>query len=257
VKTMLALAVLLPTAAFAGSPFDGTWKTRIDSMKFSGKPDVYDLKDGMFTCKSCAPPYTIKADGTMQKTTENPYRDHSSLKITGPSSADWTVQKSGKTLDVTKFAVSADGKTLTVTDTSYAGAAPVTTTTVETRVAAAPAGSHPVAGSWQTDRVTDQNAAGLIGSFTSTDNGLRMEYNGVVTDAKFDGKEYLAVGDPGHTMVTLRRVGDHQIEETDRREGKVTDVTLWTVAADGKTLSGVDEDKIHGVTVSWVMDHQK
>jgi hypothetical protein len=256
-KIMLALAVLLPTAALAGSPFDGTWKTRIDSFKFSGAPDVFELKDGMFTCKSCVPPYTIKADGTMQKTTENPYRDHASLKITGPSSVEWTVQKSGKTLDVEKMTVSADGKTLTVADTSYAGAAPITTTSVETRVAAAAAGSHPVAGSWQTDRVTDENAAGLIGTFAATDNGLKMEYNGVVTDAKFDGKEYPAVGDPGHTMVTLKRVSDHQIEETDRRDGKVTDVTVWTVAADGKTMTGVDEDKIHGTKTSWMMDRQK
>jgi hypothetical protein len=256
-KRILALVVLLPTAALASSPFDGTWKTRIDSMKFSGKPDVYELKDGMFTCKSCVPPYTIKADGTVQKTTENSYRDHASLKVTGPSSVEWTAQKSGKTTALIKLIVAADGNTLTATGTDYQGAAPVTSTFVEKRVAAAPAGSHPIAGSWQTERVTDETAAGLTATFTSTDNGLKMEYNGMTTDAKFDGKEYPTVGDPGHTVVTLRRLSDRQIEETDRREGKVTDVTLWTVAADGKTIAAVDEDKVHGTTVSWVMDRQK
>ena len=254
---IVALVALIPTVALAKNPFDGTWKLRIDSMKFTGKPDVFELKDGSFTCKNCAPPYTIKADGTMQKTPENPYRDHASLKVTGPASVEWTIQRAGKTLTVVKMSVSADGQTLTSTNTDYQGASPVTGTVVEKRIAPAAAGAHPISGSWQTERLTDETPAGLISTLTATDNGLKMEYNGMVTDAKFDGKEYPTVGDPGHTMVTLKRLSDHQIEETDRREGKVTDVILWTVATDGKTLSFSDEDKAHETTVSWTMDRLK
>jgi len=52
------------------------------------------------------------------------------------------------------------------------------------------------------------------------------------------------------------RVSDREIVETDRREGKVTDVINWTASADGKTLSVVDEDKLHGTKLTGVMDRQ-
>lgn len=255
-KMIWVLVGLLPAVAFAASPFEGTWKTRVDSMKFSGKPDSYEIKDGVFNCKSCVPPYSIKADGSMQKTPENPYRDHASFKVTGPLSAEWTVQKAGKTLDVTKLEVSADGQTLMVTDTNYAGASPVTSKTTEKRVNKAAPGSHSIAGEWQTDHATDVSAAGLVGKLTSIENGLRMEFNGQSVDARFDGKEYLTANDPGRTMVSLKRLSDRELEETDRREGKVTDVIHWSLAADGKTISFSDEDKIHDTKFSFVMDRQ-
>lgn len=255
-KKMWALVGLLPAVAFAASPFDGTWKTRVDSIKFSGKPDSFEVKDGVFNCKSCAPPYSIKADGSLQKTPENPYRDHASFKITGPAGAEWTVQKAGKTLDVTKLEVSADGQTLMVTDISYAGASPVTTKTTQKRVGKAAPGSHSITGEWQTDRTTDVSAAGLVGKLTSIANGLRMEFNGQSVEAKFDGKEYLTENDPGHTMVSLKRLSDREIEETDRRDGKVTDVIHWSVAADGKSLSFSDDDRIHDTKISFIMERQ-
>jgi hypothetical protein len=76
----------------------------------------------------------------------------------------------------------------------------------------------------------------------------------LTTDAKFDGKEYPTVGDLGKTMVTLKKVSDTQIEETDRRNGKVFDVISYTVAADGKSISVVDEDPAHGTKTTYVLD---
>src|ERR1700674_1747957 len=72
-KGLLALALLSPAIAIGKSPFDGTWKTRLDSLQFSGKPDVYELNNGMYDCKSCAPPYKIKADGSEQPVPEHDY----------------------------------------------------------------------------------------------------------------------------------------------------------------------------------------
>ena len=97
-RRIMFLILLLPVLAFAAeNPFEGTWKARVDSFKTTGAPDMFELKDGNFSCKSCVPPYTIKADGTLQKTPENAYRDSASFKITGPSSAEWKTQKVAKT----------------------------------------------------------------------------------------------------------------------------------------------------------------
>ncbi len=56
-KKLIALALLLiPVASFAQSAFDGTWKTKLDSIKLTGKPDSYVLSAGMYSCSSCVPP---------------------------------------------------------------------------------------------------------------------------------------------------------------------------------------------------------
>jgi hypothetical protein len=80
--------------------------------------------------------------------------------------------------------------------------------------------------------------------------------NGNSYDAKFDGKEYPINGDPGHTMVTLKRIGDDTIEETDKRGGKIVGVYRMTVSADGKTIRAQYTDKQRGTTMTFTMQKQ-
>ena len=256
-KTTLLLLTLLPMAAFAKDPFEGTWKARMDSFKTTGAPDVFELKDGMFSCKSCAPPYSIKADGTLQKTPENAYRDQVSFKATGPSSAEWIVQKGGKPISKIALTVSSDGKVLTQDAMNYVGATASTFKGTATRVAAGPAGSHAVSGSWQNATLSSASAAALTTEIAATPNGLKYSTNGVTVDAKFDGKAHETMGDPGHTMVTLKRISDHEIEETDHSDGKITDVVQWKASDDGKTISFTDEDKLHNTTTTFIEDRVK
>ena len=58
-KIILAFALLVPTAAIAAGPFDGTWKTQLDSIQFSSKPDVYKLDKGIYN--------RLVARGSMQR----------------------------------------------------------------------------------------------------------------------------------------------------------------------------------------------
>lgn len=256
-KTTLLLFALLPITAFAKDPFEGTWKARMDSFKTTGAPDVFELKDGTFSCRSCVPPYSIKADGTLQKVPENAYRDQVSFKVTGASSAEWVVNKAGKPIADIALSVSADGKMLTQKATNYVGATPTTFTGTASRVAAGAPGSHPVAGSWRNATLNTASAAALTTEITATPNGLKYTSNGTTVDAKFDGKAYEAMGDPGHTMVTLKRINDHEIEETDRSDGKVSDVVRWKASSDGKTITFVDEDKLHNTTTTFIEDRVK
>ena len=50
-------------------------------------------------------------------------------------------------------------------------------------------------------------------------------------------------GDPGHTMVTLKRISADTIEETDKRDGKVVGIFRMTVSKDGKSISAVLDNK--------------
>ena len=61
---------------------------------------------------------------------------------------------------------------------------------------------------------------------------------------KFDGKDYPVTGDPANDMRSYRRVNDHRLALTDKKDGKVTLTGRIVVSADGKsrtvTISGTD-----------------
>jgi hypothetical protein len=255
-RRIIVLALLIPTIALAKSPFDGTWKTRLDSIQITGTPDVFELSNGMYDCKSCAPPYKIKADGTDQPVPGHAYLDHEAVKVASPSSIEVTDKLAGKLMGTMMQTVSADGAKLTTKFTSYAGEKPVTGGYTEKRVGPAAAGAHAISGSWMQDSMSDLSDTALIVMLQSTPNGLKMAANGQTTDAKFDGKEYPTVGDPGKTMVSLKKISDTQFEETDRRGGKIFDVVIWTVAADGKTINVVDTDPVHKQKTTSILDKQ-
>ena len=63
-------------------------------------------------------------------------------------------------------------------------------------------------------------------------------------------------GDPGNTVVSLKRLGDDTIEETDKRGDKITDIVRSTISGDGKTLHVVDNDVVHEVRTEYILDKQ-
>ncbi len=138
--------LLLPAAALAGTGFDGTWKTNIESLKTTGKPLALLLAGGEYTCSACNPPYTVKADGADHKVTGRAYFDTVQVTVTGPSSAEIVLKQGSK--EVVRFSdtVSADGTTLTSKVTNHVGAQIETDELTAKRVAAitpftSPAGS--------------------------------------------------------------------------------------------------------------------
>ena len=82
------------------------------------------------------------------------------------------------------------------------------------------------------------------------------DLNGESYDARFDGQDYPILGDPGHAVVSLKRISERIIEETDKHDGKVDSVTRMTVSPDGKSIHVVIDDKRHGVTESFTMEKQ-
>lgn len=253
----LTALLLAPAVVLAGSStFDGTWKARADSFKTSGKPDSYLLADGTYTCSTCNPPLTVKADGAEHAVTGHAYYDSAAVKVLNPSTLEVTLRRGGKVTFKETDSVSADGKTYTSKFTSYDGTKEVNGTTTEKRVSAGPAGAHAISGEWLQDQVTGMSDAGMIVSYEMGADHLKMSFNGQSYDAKFDGKEYPISGDPGHTTVTLKRLSANAVEETDHRQGKVTDV-IHIATADGKTMKVEDKDVAHGQTTTFTLDKQQ
>lgn len=255
-KRLLALALVIPTVALASTAFDGSWMPKPDSAKVSNKPDVYALANGTFSCSSCVPSYSIPADGMDQPVTGHDYADHIAVKVISNSSIEITAKLAGKTMNDIVFTLSADGSRLNSSYTNNWGDKPVTGTGSEKRIAAAPAGSHAISGSWLMDKLTLAPDAGQLVVIKGTGDGIQVSWNGQMIDAKFDGKRYAWSNDPGKTMSTFKKVSDTEIKEVDHRAGKITDVLLMTVSADGKTLTQVDWDKQRGDKTSVAFEKQ-
>jgi hypothetical protein len=225
-------------------------------MKFSGKPDTFLVAEGTYTCSTCTPEIKVKADGTDQKVSGHPYYDTVAVKVVSPTVVEVTEKRAGKVMYSFTLTASADGNTLTGAITDHTGAKAATADYTATRVAAAPAGAHAISGSWQANTFKGGNDALRTVSYAMTADGFSMHWNGQSYDAKFDGKEYPVVGDPGHTKVTLKKIDDNTVEEVDHRMGKVTDEVRVAAAADGKTLTVTDKDVQHDQMTTLTFDKQ-
>jgi hypothetical protein len=234
------VTLLLPAVAVARSSLDGTWKVDLKSVEFSTKPDVFVLQHGMYDCKTCVPPISVKADGMDHAVTGDPTFDTVSIKIVDDNTIEETDKKAGRTVSVSKTVVSADGKIATIefTDTSSPSGSPVTGKVILTRVAQGPAGSHAVSGSWRASKLGKFSDNALTITFKTEGDSLHMTNpTGESYTAKLDGTEAPVRGDPGVTSVSVKRIGPNTFEETLKRDGKPTSVAHITVSADGKTLT--------------------
>ncbi len=246
----LLMFLLVPVLVAAQSPFDGTWKLETSTIQYPPQPDVYLLQNGMYECKTCVPPISIKADGTDQKVTGHPYFDTMSVKAIDENNVESTTKKDGKEVGTEKDSVSADGNTLTVHWTYSGNPSGGTQSGSYTakRVAKGPAGANAISGSWRAEKEED-SAGAITWTFKLNGDELTMTNpTGQSYTAKLDGPEAPYKGDPGITSVSVKMLGKDTLEETDKRDGKVISIAKTTVSADGKTAKIVYEDKLHGRT---------
>jgi hypothetical protein len=248
-------ALLLPMLASAQSALDGTWKIDLNKVDFSKKPDMFLLQDGMYDCKTCTPPYKIKADGTDQSVSGHPYYDTVAIKVVSDHEIEETDKKNGKVVATSTSTVSSDDNTLmfSFSDASNTnGGPPVTGKGEATRVAKGPAGSNAISGSWRTTKMEGMSDNATVWSYKVSGDEITMTNpTGQSYTAKFNGGDAPMKGDPGISSVSVKMMGKDTLEETDKREGKVIGVFKMTVAADGKTAKASYDDKLQKRTTDF------
>lgn len=230
---------------------NGTWKADIDSVTFDQKPDEYLLQGGRYSCKSCAPPFSVPADGAFHPVSL-PVSDNYSVKVVDDHTVIRTSRKGNRVTGVVKMTVSPDGNTLTgeFTDSSVENAPPGKGTFIESRVGAAPAGAHAVSGEWKPVKLSNFNAEALTVTYKIEGDTFHMSSpSGTSFDAKIGGGDVPIKGDPAGTTASIAKSGDSYVE-TDKRAGKVVGVLTSSVGADGK-LHAVAEDKMTGSKTGW------
>jgi hypothetical protein len=261
ISFMLALAALLmPTLAVAQSAFDGTWKFDMNTVDFSKKPEVFLLQNGMYECKTCAPPYKIKADGSDQPVSGHPYYNTEAIKIVSDHEIEVTDKKDGTVVATSTSTVSSDGKTLRVTfsDSSNTnGGPPVTGKGEATRVAEGPAGSNAISGSWRTTKFEGLSENATTLTFKVNGGEIAMTNpTGQSYTAKLGGADAPMKGDPGVTSVSVKMMGKDTLEETDKRDGKVIGIFRMKLASDGKTAKASYDDRLSNRTTRFDLAKQ-
>jgi hypothetical protein len=237
---------LLPSLGTAQSAFDGTWRPDPQRPSQPGKPEVTDLTNGVYECRSCTPPYTIKADGRDQPITGSPYYDTVNIAVIDERTVMKSGKKDGKPVTDTKVTVSANGKDKTEVQTlTGISPMPIELTARYSRTSAGTHGSHLISGAWQLIEVDVSNHAQDT-TFKMTGDTLSMfDRMGRSFSAKLDGTEAPYKGDSEFTNVSLKKIDDRTIEESASNGGKVVKITRWTVSADGNTMHA-RFDNTHG-----------
>lgn len=239
------------TAATSADAINGTWKADISSVQFDQKPDEILLTGGQYSCKSCAPSYTVAADGNFHPVSL-PYADSMAVKVVDDHTIQRTSKKGDRQTGETKVAVSSDGNTLTgdFTDSSAADAPPTKGQYTETRVGPAPAGAHAVSGQWKPAKLANFNEEALTVSINVEGDTFHFSSpSGYSYDARLGGPDVPIKGDIAGTTASVAKSGDSYVE-TDKRDGKVVGTTTFTIGADGK-LHIVGEDKLTGSKTTW------
>jgi hypothetical protein len=254
---LLPLGALLfaPVLASAQSAFDGTWKVDMSKVDFPKKPDVFLLQNGMYECKSCTPPFKVKADGSDQAVTGHPYFDSVAIKVVNDHEIQETDKKGGKVVTTSTSTVSADGKTVSFsfTDTSDTnGGPPVTGKGEAALVMKGPAGSHAVSGSWRTSKIEGLSDNAITWTYKTSGGSITMTNpTGQSYTAKLDGTDAPMKGDPGISSVSVKMLGKDVLEETDKRDGKPIGVLKLTISPDGKTAKASYDDKLQNRTTDY------
>jgi hypothetical protein len=174
------------------SPFDGAWKFNMTSAQFAETPDVFSLHHGEYTCSTCTPKITVKADGADHKVGGADDYDTLAVRQINDKIVHFIRKKAGKVVGESTYTVSADGNTLSLEfkDLSPEGQ-PTTGKIIFTRAAQKPQGAHAISDSWRTAKLEKVSDQGLTMTLRSTADGMSMDlpfYNESY-EAKFDGRE--------------------------------------------------------------------
>jgi hypothetical protein len=231
-KTLIVL-LLLSSASFGQSPFDGTWVT---VPPLPQKPAVYLLAKGMFRCSGCMPETEVKADGEDHKVAETAYWDTLNVQMVDAHTVAVIAKKAGKTMFTEVDAISPDGGTLTQVVKDTTEAETVTIETRNRRIKNGPDGSHAISGSWRAYK-TNRSRNGSIVTYKCTADGFSAETPlGERFNAKFDGKDYPVEDDPGRTMISAKLLSPDTVELTSKRNGEVVAIKRMSVVPGGKSI---------------------
>jgi hypothetical protein len=244
--------MLVPALSSLESAFNGTWRPDPEKPNSPGKPDVFELVNGVYDCRTCQPPYKVKADGQDQAVEGNRYYDTISIRIVDERTVIKTAKKNGKAMADITVTVSADGSSETeVQMVTGMSPAPIEVTNHLSRVADGPPGAHRISGGWQLIESEVSNHAEDT-TFKISGNTLIMsDKMGESFSATLDGTAAPYKGNPQYTDVSVKMLDSRTIEESDMNGGKVVLVRRWSLGPDSNSMHARFDDTHGHIQEQW------
>lgn len=255
-KGLLIAGLLQAAALIAQSPFDGTWVAKLDTIRFSQRPEMYLLENGTYECSSCVPLIKVKADGKDYPVAGSPYFSTVAVRIINDRSVEITERQNDRIVYSETDTVSPDESTLVqkVSDLASSNGEPVSAVVGLKRVSQGPVGSSPISGSWQQDEIKSASENGISVTYRSTHDGLTaLNPGGEGYTAKFDGRDYPIQGEPAHNTVSLKRINANTIVETDKQDGMIHYRLRLAVSPDGRSMEVTETDRERGTQMTYTM----
>jgi len=253
--TLFTLLVL-PSLGVAQSVFNGTWKADPGSFKNSSN-NTSVLKDGVYSCKSCTPPYQLKADGKFHKVAGQSGFDMEAIQVIDDRTVRQTRMKDGKKVGNMSFSVAPDGQAGTETFHSFHNGHTMKGQVTLTRVAPGPAGSHATSGTWRLQHVDVSASSDITATYNIEDESVEFSDSmGYSYLAKLNGIKVQIHGDDPGEMVSVAMPDPHTLVETYWKKDKAEGGAVTIVAPDDSSAKVVSYNLKDGSVSSYTMTKQ-
>lgn len=247
--------ITLPSAGLAQSVFNGTWKVDPGSYKTT-RQLTFTLKNGVYKVRSIGQlAYQIKADGHFYKVKGQQGFDAESVRIIDDYTVETTREKNGKKFRNATFFVNPGGKSSTASVEVIINNRHLKYNSTWERVTKGRGGSHAISGTWRMQRVHHSTSS----TMTYKIQGNSIDFQSSTGDsyhAKLDGTETTVTGDKSGEKISVVMLSSHKLREIYWVKDKIGNVSVTTVANDGKTAKVVDHNLDTGNTKTFTMTKQ-
>jgi len=221
------------SAAWADSPFDGTWQLNAAKSQLAGETMSFDAAgSGTLKYTDSDQSYSFKPDGssfttpmgierTFQKTAEG-YTTTNKKNGLLISSGFWKLSDDTNTLVIESKGTKPNGDTFDNL-TTYVRTAPGTG----------------LIGGWKSTKVKLSNPNSLTLQSNGGEVTLTISAIKATCHANWDGKDYPATGPtvPDGITVAVSKSGPNSFKLVEKYKGKVLEIIHYQLAADGKSMT--------------------
>jgi hypothetical protein len=232
------VAAGLCSAAFAESPFDGTWQLNAAKSHLAGDTMTFeDAGSGSLKYTDSGQSYTFKADGSAFTTpmgTERTFAKNSDGTYTS------TNKRNGMLLSTSTWKQSAEGNTIVI---ESKGTKPNGDTFDNVTTYVRTSAGTGLVGGWKSTVVKLSSPNALTLQTDGNEVTLAISAIKATCHAKWDGKDYPASGPTVGDGLTLAvtKTGANSFKLVQKFKSKVLVTVRYHVAPDGKTMAA------HGV----------
>lgn len=255
---ILAAVMLLSThpALAAESPLHGIWQVNVDTLHVTRK-HAFAILDGMYTCMSCSPTFTIPADGAFHPVPASPARDELAVLIIDSRQVQVTERKDGRLVLNSIYRVNEDGANAQAEHQDHSGKQPVISMYGYAREEYAAQGAHPASGTWVASTFDDISSSGRLLTLAVAGNRLSLSSpQGHAFTAPMDDSISPVEGSALVSAVSVRRIAPHRIRVTQYSGDQVVGITNYHVLPSSHMMKVAHENRVDGSAIRYAATRQ-